>query len=320
MKRNQVLIACAVLAAIAGAYALGQRNAPGPLAGEFAITADAGATASESRAATALTAEAAAPGGSLPLPGAPLKDNFARLQARANAGDAAAAARLVHDLDRCRRLNASQWKDASDANELTARSTEGMTPAQLQTYQLLLDAAALRQRRAGEGQALCADVGDAMLGSLVANIAQAARLGDADARACYLDRGPLYDARSLLAHPESLRAYRSQASALVNAGLAAGDWRTVDLLQRAYQPGAQGLLAGLVGADPLQHYRYLKLYRLGAEAHRSGKLDRQLAVAANGLTPVQIAQADAWAETALRDRFEGRSTHATPEGWDACAF
>ena len=102
-----------------------------------------------------------------------------------------------------------------------------------------------------------------MLGALVESMAQAAKLGDEEARACYLGSGPLNDMRSLVRHPEALRSYRDNAKGMIEAGVRSGDWRVVDLLQRAYEPGAQSLLAGLVGADPVQHYRYLKLYRLG---------------------------------------------------------
>jgi len=80
------------------------------------------------------------------------------------------------------------------------------------------------------------------------------------------------------------------------------------------------LLAGLVGADPVQHYRYLKLYRLGAEPFRATSLDRQLAAAAANLTPAQTADADAWAQSTYEKNFKGPSTAAAPPGWDPCAF
>lgn len=309
------LAAVAVAAAIVGAYFAGRAGAARPpshvrIAAEDAAGADT--------AAAPLPAPIR--GGALPAPGAPLKDHYAQLQARANAGDAAAATRLVRDLDRCSRLRSDQWRNAGAADDLTAHSTEGMNAAQLRTYQALLEAMELRQQRERQDRALCAGVGDAMLAGLVANIAQAARLGDEQARACYLERGPLYDARSLIRRPDALRGYRATATQLIDAGLAAGDWRVVDLLQRAYEPGGQSLLAGLLGADPLQHYRYLKLYRLGAEAHRAGALDQQLRAVAAGLSPAQIAQADAWAQNTLDAGFRGRSTDGTSPGWEACDF
>lgn len=323
MNRKSLLIACAALAAVVGAYFLGRATPPivqaGANSADVAVAAE-GQTPAESPLSAAKSIFVAAKGTSLPAPGTPLKDAFAELQARANAGDANAASRLVRDLDRCNRLRGSEWKNAGATGDLIGNKTEGMSPEQLRTYQMLLDAMELRQQRVRKDQETCAGVSDEMLDSLVANIAQAAKLGDERARACYLGSGPLYDARSLLKHPESLRNYRSNASAMIAAGLAAGDWRVVDLLQRAYEPGAQSLLAGLVGADPVQHYRYLQLYRRGAEQHRIAKLDRQLAAAAANLTSAQLAEADEWTQTTLRNNFNSSSTSATPPGWEACSF
>lgn len=323
MNRKYLLIVCAALAAIVGAYFIGRADAPKPpptarfdAAGENAAGERKPA---ESQPSSIAPTSVAAKGTSLPAPGMRLKDAFAELQARANAGDANAASRLFRDLDRCSRLRGSEWKNAGATGDLVGKKTDGMSPAQLRTYQALLDAMELRQQGVRKDQEMCAGVSDEMLDSLVANIEQAAKLGDERARACYLGSGPLYDARSLLKHPESLRNYRSNASAMIAAGLAAGDWRVVDLLQQAYEPGAQSLLAGLVGADPVQHYRYLKLYRLGAEQHRAARLDQQLAAAAANLTSAQIAEANEWTQTNLRN-FNSNSTGSTPPGWDACSF
>jgi len=325
MNRKHAVVACAALAAVVGAYALGRWNVQDPSA-TAQVDQDAGATAvaekrvgpQQSLAATG--SGSAVKSGLLPFSAAPLKDTFAKLQARANAGDAEAAKRLVRDLDRCSRLRGAEWKSSGTTNDLVNRKTDDMSPAQLRTYQMLLETMALRQQDARKDQELCSGVSDEMLGTLVANIAQAARLGDEDARACYLGRGPLYDARGLLDHPGLLQSYRNDASAMIDAGLAAGDWRVVDLLQQAYEPGAQSLLAGLVGADQVQHYRYLRLYRLGAEQHRVARLDQQLAATAANLSPAQLAEADEWARRTLRSNFEGNSTNTTPPGWEACAF
>ncbi|QWP77042.1 hypothetical protein J5226_01145 [Lysobacter sp. K5869] len=322
MKRGVSIAAglIVVAAAIVGAYFAGRAGADSARR-ELRIQAVAeNAGAAQADTASAIALPAPTKGAALPAPGTPLKDNFARLQANANAGDAAAATRLVRDLDRCNRLRSTQWRNAGATDALTRRSTDGMNAAQLRTYQALLEAMELRQQRAQQEQAMCDGVDERMLGSLVPNIAQAAKLGDEQARACYLERGPLYDARGLIRQPDALRGYRATATKLVEAGLAAGDWRVVDLLQQAYEPGSQSLLGGLLGADPVQHYRYLKLYRLGAEAHRADQLDRQLAAVAAGLSPAQLAQADAWAQNTLDTGFKGRSTDGTPPGWEACDF
>lgn len=320
MKPKHLVMACTALIAVAGVYALGRWSAM-PAAPARQI--DAGIADARqgdgSLSAAGLPAQAKR-GGALPAPTTPLGTSFADLQARANAGDADAARRLVHDLDRCSRLREAEWKNAGTTSTLLEHKTEGMSAAQLRTYQTLLDAMEVRQQTAGKNRELCAGVDDRMLDTLVANIAQAARLGDADARACYLGQGPLYNVRSLLEHPGVLQSYRSDATAMIEGGLAAGDWRVVDLLQRAYEPGAQGLLAGMLGPDPAQHYRYLKLYRLGAETHRASQLDQQIAAVATSLSPEQIYEADRWAQTAFKEDFNGPSTTTTPQGWDACTF
>lgn len=324
MSKKTLLILCTFLAAIIGAYLLGRttpETEPADTAGvDTAIVAAEQTPGKLPPSTTRPTSVAVALGVPLPAPGVPLKATFTDLQARANAGDAVAATRLFRDLDRCNRLRGSEWRNKGVTGDLANKKTDGMSPEQLRTYQILFDTMKVRQQSVHENQALCAGVSDEMLDTLVPNLAQAARLGDEDARACYLGRGPLYDARSLLAHPETLQAYRNNTSAMMEAGLAAGDWRVVDLLQQAYEPGAQGLLAGLVGADPVQHYRYLRLYRLGAEQHRVARLDQQLAAAAANLTSAQLADADQWAQTTLRGNFKGDSTSATPQGWEACAF
>jgi len=321
MNRNTLIVAILALLAIVGAYFLGRAEVSGAPSPSGADTDAERATQAQAAGASASPAPppAIVKGATLPPPGTPLKDMFASLQARANAGDANAASRLVRELDRCNRLGDAESNTAAATNELTRNKTDGMTPAQLRTYQTLLDTMEVRQDVLRKNQAICAGVTDAMRETLVPNIAQAARLGDEDARSCYLDRGPLYDPASLLKHPESLRSYAGNARSMIDAGLAAGDWRVVDLLQRAYQPGEQDLLAGMLGADPVQHYRYLKLYRLGAEPHRVAKLDQQIAQATAGLTSAQLVDADAWAQDRLRG-FQESSTSATPEGWETCAF
>ncbi|MEG3792093.1 hypothetical protein V1318_18405 [Lysobacter sp. CCNWLW3] len=321
-KYRFLLLVCLALTAVVAAYLFGRKDgAAGPgvsMAGARAAEFAGPAPGSE----LPIVAKAAIDfdrGASMPPLGTPLKNVYARLQAQANAGDGRAAARLLRDLNRCSRLRATEWSTMRAAADLTEHKTENLNAAQLRTYQTLLESAEIRQRELQEERTMCEGVGDEILDTLNANLAQAARLGDADARACYLSRGPLYDQRGLLKQPGALGAYRREAATLIETGLAAGDWRVVDLLQSAYEPGAQSLLAGLVGADVYHHYRYLKLYRLGAENFRTPQLDRQLALVATNLSPAQRTQADEWAQTTLRENFNGDSTAGTPQGWDACA-
>lgn len=314
-----------VLIAVAAGFLLGRANIPNPSVAASTVT---GAVAQSN---DKVVAKSTLPGGgkspptatsgtSLPPAGAPLRDTFAELQARAAAGDASAATRLSRDLGHCNSLRSTLWTNAGTADDLVNRPTAGMTEAQLRTYQMLLDSMEARQREAKKIKDLCEGVNEEMLATLVPVVAQAAQLGDIDARACYLSRGPALDMHTLLDHPEFLQNYRSASASLIDAGLAAGDWRVVDLLKSAYEPGAQSLLAGLLGVDATQHYRYLKLYRLGAESFRIPALDKQLAAAAANLTPAQIADSDAWAQSSFQQSFKGPSTAATQQGWDPCAF
>lgn len=325
MNSRTPLLACLGLAIASAAYFLGRAQAPARTLAAVPAAAGAAIPAknTEARKPPAVANNAtgrAASGRPLPAVDVPLKETYADLQARAAAGDAAAATRLSRDLGRCSRLRSMLWKTGSTAGDLVGRKTDGMTDAQLRTYQILLDSMAQHQQELQKTKDLCAGVDDDMLAALVPSIAQAAQLGDVDARACYLSRGPTLDARTLLDRPELLQNYRGAAASMIDAGLAAGDWRVVDLLASAYEPGAQGLLAGLVGADPVQHFRYLKLYRLGAEPFRAAALDRQLAAAAANLTPAQTSDADAWAQATYAATFKGPSTAAAPQGWNPCAF
>lgn len=321
-KYRFLILVCLALAAVVGAYLFGRKEGSAGPGVSMAATRAPQAVGAAPGSDLPIVAKAAIDfdrGAAMPPLGTPLKNVYARLQAQANAGDGRAAARLLRDLNRCSRLRATEWSTMRTAGDLTEHKTENLNAAQLRTYQTLLESAEIRQRDVQEGRTLCADVGDEILDTLNANLAQAARLGDADARACYLSRGPLYDQRGLLKQPGALSAYRREATTLIETGLAAGDWRVVDLLQGAYEPGSQSLLAGLVGTDVYRHYRYLKLYRLGAENFRVAQLDRQLALAAANLSAGQRAEADEWAQTTLRENFNGDSTAGTPQGWDACA-
>jgi hypothetical protein len=257
----------------------------------------------------------------LPLRGAPLKDTFFELQARADAGELAAAKRLYSDVRICSRLQGLDKWNARFADELLGEHVDVADRQQLEDYQIQLDAIEARKKVMQEFHGLCDGVTGAMLDSVVPDLQKAAQLGDEDARSCYLQRGPDYDARNLINHPEWLDTYRDGVASLVDSGMAAGDWKTVDILRDAYEPGSESPLAGVLGSDPYQYYRYLKLYRLGAEAYRADQIDQSLAAAAAQLSPAQLADADSWAQTAFQQNFNGsNSTESTVPGWDPCSF
>lgn len=319
MRRQHLAIAFVALIAVACAYWLGRAQGPRPDAGVSASSAgveDVPADGKASAAATPLRTAAR-----LPPRDARLKDVFSDLQARANAGDVAAATRLYRDLSLCSRFRGMGWANSRLADELLSERVETMEPGQLGNYRSQLEAVESREQNAQKFHDLCDGTSDAMLDSLVPNLRKAAQLGEESARACYLALGPNYDARGLMNHPEWLNAYRSSVSSLIDSGIAAGDRRVVNILRNAYQPGSDSLLAGVLGSDSDRYYRYLKLYRLGAPPNDSRNLDQQLIAAAAELEPEQLADADNWAETTFRQNFNrSDSTEPTVQGWDPCVF
>ncbi|QWP77043.1 hypothetical protein J5226_01150 [Lysobacter sp. K5869] len=278
-----------------------------------------GPVAAEGRAATATLAPAARAGGALPPANAPLKANFAALQARADAGDLAAATRLYRDLDRCRGFARREREVRRYSDELIAARADTTDARQRDSLRAGLEAAEGNERSLDALRAQCAGLDDSQLGALAPNLQKAALLGEPYARACYLARGPGVDAAGLLDHPERLSAYRGNARAMIERGIADGDWRVLDQLRGAYEPGADSLLAAAVGKDPSQRYRYLKLFRLGAPP-RPGVGDEDLAMAAAPLSPSQLADADAWATRTFNQNFHGRALDADGPLWDPCVF
>lgn len=250
----------------------------------------------------------------------PLKLAFAQLKARADAGDAIAATRLYRNVGFCNRLPALDAMLARSADELLAEKTTAMNAQQLRDYKIQLDAIEERKPVMQRFRDLCAGASEDMLASLVPSIQRAAELGDADARACYLKQGPNLDPRSFATRPQLLDGYRHSVSALIDSGMAAGDWKVVDIVRNASRAGSESLLSGLLGSDPTLHYRYLKLYRLGLGARDGARLDLQLDSAAAGLSPAQRIDADVWAQTALQKHFSGSPAQTAPEGWDPCGF
>lgn len=314
LKRVRTAAAIALaLAALVAVYLMGRHQ------GRTAAHEDAqGPVAAEGQAAAATLAPAAlAAAGAAPPAGTPLRRAFPTLQARADAGDLAAATRLYRDLDQCRGFARRERDVRRYSDELLAARAND--PRQRDTLRAGLEAAEANERALDALRAQCQGVDDAMLGSLAANLQKAALLGEPYARACYLARGPGFDAAALLDHPERIGAYRGTARALVERGIADGDWRVLDQLRGALEPGADSLLAAAVGKDAAQRYRYLKLFRLGAPP-QAGVTDEDLAMAAAQLSPTQLADAEAWATRTFNQNFHGRAIDADGPLWDPCVF
>lgn len=306
----------AVLAGIVAAYLAG-RPLGARLSGNGGAAADVGAAEA---GPTPQEAQAAAPA-ALPLPGTPLKSVFAQLQARAAAGDVAAATRLYRDLRLCQQLERLDWVFSRVDDALLDSEVDAADLRAMQDYRVQLDAVEQREQAIGKYHRLCDGLDPEMSAARLPSLQRAAQLGEPLARACYLQRGPEYDRSGLIRHPEWLAAYRGNVESMIGAGLEAGDWRVVDVVRSAYEPGADGMLAAALGSDPVMHYRYLRLYALGLGRNPGVEVQGQLAASADRLTPEQRLDADMWARTQYQRRFTASDlASSAPSGWDPCSF
>lgn len=125
----------------------------------------------------------------------------------------------------------------------------------------------------------------------------AAKLGDMSAAACYASAiAPLpKDKQS----QEDIRAFRTTANEFVNAGIARGDWRFVEIMTHA--TGSLGhrfdWFGHLVRPNREQGYRYRKLLRLAATGILAVDLDEELASLALHLSPETVQAMNAQAQS-----------------------
>ncbi len=338
-----VVAGLGVLALVAGvAYYGGQRAALRSTQGKAmlpAATAVAARTAGTStpqtavasgkttaapvqRAVTSAAAQsnAGASAASLPPPSTPLKQSFAELKARADAGDTAAASRLFNDIETCanvQRLNqlmpflSNRLGDIGNAPPGGGPRGNGM----LGMVQRGLDFA-------DKNAALCADVGSEQMAALVPATLQAAQLGDAQAADCYVGAN-LNTWPDVLNNPNWVTDYKSNALPLATAAVQQGDWTMVGLLASAYAGGVRNnnLLNQVTGSDPSLAYSYAKLMSLGQPAgSTSNRATANLNTLAGQLTSDQVQTADAWAQNAYKQYFNAtpRDSGAVANAMRAC--
>jgi hypothetical protein len=147
---------------------------------------------------------------------------------------------------------------------------------------------------------------------------QAAKLGDAEATRCYVSGLFMYTG-GLLDHPEWLTEYRSNALPLAQAAIERGDWVMVGELGDSVSGWLPiSPLGQLLGTEPAQHYRYLKLQRLGAPESTAARFDDELAAATRELSAGQIAEGDSWAQDAYLRYFGGQPSNSNSTGMDVC--
>lgn len=241
----------------------------------------------------------------LPLPGTPLKDNFADLKARADAGDAAAASRLFQDLQHCREADRlSQFLPA-----VANRMLNGALPANPDAAQRSDRALGMIQRGldfAQNNAALCADLTQDQMAALVPSTLQAAQLGDPQAADCYVGAN-LNNWPDVLNNPDWLSQYKSNALPLATSALQQGDWAMVGMLASANagSPRSNNMLNQLTGTNLLQAYTYAKLMSLGQPtgSNPSTRSTNALTTLSSQLSADQIAAADAQAQSMYQQYF-----------------
>jgi hypothetical protein len=253
----------------------------------------------------------------------PLRDELADLQQKAKEGDAKAAAQLYRDMLHCSRAQQLLWKNMNAQEGLAALVANGPLD-DVNAEQERQQEMARFARDNDELSHLCDGVTDEDLQKLPGATLQAARLGDSDARACYIHRGPLVSPRSAVSDPSSFADYPKDAQGLIDAGMASGDWKVVIILQYAYSGTSNYLASGVTGFDPVMAYRYKRLYALGLyNDDMANSYDmQQLATARQGLSQSEIELADQWARSTFAGSFKnsGDSSQSVPSNWDACSF
>ena len=254
----------------------------------------------------------------LPPPDAPLAQTYADLKARADAGDAPAAARLYRDVGRCLHTRDVLTNQARAASWMLEDDTSRLDAGQLSRRERRLGSIEGELTKARANSELCDNLTPAQL-QLAPVALRAAQLGDTQAADCYVSAG-LTTGGGLLDHPEWLQDYKSNALSLANNAVQQGDWTMVGQLQRAYaQSAGAGLLGQVTGGDPSQAYAYMKLRSLGAVTPQgTGFLSQQLAQAAQNLPADAVTQGDAWAQNAYQQYFGTNPQIDTPRGFNPC--
>lgn len=324
MRRHRVFLAICVLALALGAgYFLHLGVTAGhiapPSSTEIAASAKQSAPPAESasiahKQATHRVVVSSAP---LPPPGTPLKDIFAELEARADAGDVAAAARLAHDLGKCQYI--AHMKQTlpqimpfvldQDDKKLTADELS-RRDKRLGFYQKQFDTVR-------DNAAFCAGLDRSDFETLMPALLRASQLGSTTATDCYLSSG-LNDMEGLLDHPEWLVEFKQNAMPLAKTAIENGDWVTVGIMEHAYGGFFNDFISQITGTDLAQRYRYLKLQRLGASGDFIAKLDKQISGIAPSLTVDQIADGDTWAQDTYARYFNGTSSNGLSNGTNVC--
>jgi hypothetical protein len=242
----------------------------------------------------------------LPPPGAPLKDIFDELKARADAGDAAAASRLFHDLQRCAEAQRFGQFLPAIANRMLD-SNPPSSPGGIDRSERQLDWVQRGLELQQDSAAMCAGLSPSQQAALVPATLTAAQLGDVQAADCYVGAN-LNAWPDVLDNPGWISDYKNYALPLATAAVQQGDWAMVGMLASANagNPRNNNMLNQLTGTDPVQAYTYAKLMSLGQPdgTTPSSRSTNALSTLSSQLTPEQIQAADAQAQSMYQQYFD----------------
>lgn len=206
--------------------------------------------------------------------------------------DMASAHRLATELVNCIQLETAKH----DAEFRLTWTTQNMSLRDVERHEQVL---AELKTTVGELESKHACTGltiDEATANVYPTLLAAAKLGDVSAAACYASAiAPLPEDKK---SKEDIQAFRTTANEFVNAGIARGDWRFVEIMTHA--TGSLGhrfdWFGHLVRPSREQGYRYRKLLRLGATGTFAGDLDEELAELAAHLSPEIVQAMDAEAQ------------------------
>ncbi|MFO0029655.1 MAG: hypothetical protein ACK558_12565 [Pseudomonadota bacterium] len=268
-RRGAIAAAGAAALGIATWLAVGRAPAPAMPAPEVAAPAAAAghpapAPAPPARAvATPATADGVAvattttPTAALPLPplDGPVAGILADLEKRALAGDARAACRLAAELSRCATL--PRRREAASMFDPATMAGAANRPAQDREWQI--DMAARMENAVERDATHCAGIEREQARQAPAWLHRAARAGHLPSMSAFAV-GAWLDDPAIVHHPALVEAYRTEAPAMAEAALAAGDRGMLLALGSALTGAAmRSRLAEVVEPDPVRGHALLRL-------------------------------------------------------------
>lgn len=312
MRRHRVFIVICVLALALGAGYFLQRGAPAGRASPASPPSTAAITqsATDVDSSTSVTQKqsthrpvASTSSAPLPPPGTPLKDIYDELAARARSGDRAASVRLFHDTAKCRYAT-NLHQTVSDYLPDMIRPTSASEDAKYAQFtDTMLNELQEDIDKLKALDPLCAGLDQNKSRNSPDWMRLAAEQGDQDAIDCYLDLS-FVNIDDGLQHLHWLSDFQQAAPEMAKRAIAAGDWKSVFLLESAYNGYSVGSwLSQAIAPNSEQAYRYTYLMQLGS-TRKAFFVDRLHALESE-LTPETIEASRNWANEMFSQNFNG---------------